>query len=51
MTLVNLALGLDAVTVVVIGTHGTCRPVVGLVALVLWQIAYSLDCADGQLPG
>ena len=49
LTLTNLILGLTA-AVLVIGTHGRLpAAVVGLTALVLWQIAYSLDCADGQL--
>jgi phosphatidylglycerophosphate synthase len=49
LTLTNLILGLAA-AVLVIGTHGRLpNVVVGLVALVLWQIAYALDCADGQL--
>jgi phosphatidylglycerophosphate synthase len=49
LTLTNLILGLTA-AVLVIGTHGRLPDVVlGLVALALWQIAYSLDCADGQL--
>lgn len=54
LTLANLVLGLAAsVTVVALadevaaGTVGAW--VVGLVALVGWQIAYALDCADGQL--
>jgi phosphatidylglycerophosphate synthase len=49
LTLTNLILGLTA-AVLVVGTHGRLpNGVLGLVALVLWQIAYSLDCADGQL--
>jgi phosphatidylglycerophosphate synthase len=49
LTLTNLVLGLAA-AVLVIGAHGRWpAPLVGLVALVLWQIAYALDCADGQL--
>jgi phosphatidylglycerophosphate synthase len=49
LTLTNLILGLTA-AVLVIGTHGRLpAPVVGLIALVLWHIAYALDCSDGQL--
>jgi phosphatidylglycerophosphate synthase len=49
LTLTNLILGLTA-AVLVVGTHGRlAAPVVGLIALVLWHIAYALDCADGQL--
>jgi phosphatidylglycerophosphate synthase len=49
LTLANLILGLTA-AVLVIGTHGKLpAPVVGLIALLLWQIAYALDCSDGQL--
>ena len=49
LTLTNLILGLTA-AVLVIGAHGRLPDVViGLVALVLWQVAYALDCADGQL--
>jgi phosphatidylglycerophosphate synthase len=49
LTIANLILGLTA-AVLVIGTHDRLpAPLVGLVALVLWQIAYALDCADGQL--
>ena len=54
LTLTNLVLGLAAsVTVVALADDvaaGTVPAwVVGLVALVAWQIAYALDCADGQL--
>lgn len=49
LTLTNLVLGLAA-AVFVIATHGRLPDVVvGLVALVLWQVAYALDCSDGQL--
>jgi phosphatidylglycerophosphate synthase len=49
LTLTNLVLGFAA-AVLVISAHGRLPDVVlGLVALVLWQVAYSLDCADGQL--
>lgn len=54
LTLANLVLGLaTSVTVVALADDvaaGTVPAwVVGLVALVGWQIAYALDCADGQL--
>ncbi|KKK05054.1 CDP-alcohol phosphatidyltransferase family protein [Micromonospora sp. HK10] len=54
LTLANLVLGLAAsVTVVALADDvaaGTVPAwVVGLVALVAWQLAYALDCADGQL--
>jgi phosphatidylglycerophosphate synthase len=54
LTVANLVLGLAAsVTVVAlagpVATGGASAWAVGLVALVGWQIAYGLDCADGQL--
>lgn len=54
LTLANLVLGLTAsVTVVVLAEPVAAGDVpawaVGLVALVGWQVAYALDCADGQL--
>jgi phosphatidylglycerophosphate synthase len=54
LTLANLILGLVASGLVVALAPAMAggvvpAPVVGLVALVLWQVAYSLDCADGQL--
>ncbi|MFG1902397.1 CDP-alcohol phosphatidyltransferase family protein [Micromonospora carbonacea] len=54
LTIANLVLGLAAsVTVVALAGEvaaGTVPAwVVGVVALVGWQVAYSLDCADGQL--
>jgi phosphatidylglycerophosphate synthase len=54
VTLVNLALGLAASIAVVALAPAAARGDVpawalGLGALVLWQLAYSLDCADGQL--
>ena len=55
LTIVNLVLGLAA-SVAVVALAPTGSPparvpawVVGLVALVGWQVAYALDCADGQL--
>jgi len=54
LTLLNLLLGLIAsVAVTLLAPRlaaGTVPAVaVGLGALVLWQLAYTLDCADGQL--
>ncbi|MEV0728514.1 CDP-alcohol phosphatidyltransferase family protein [Polymorphospora sp. NPDC050346] len=54
LTLTNLVIGLSA-SVAVIALAGPVADgslpawVVGLVALVGWQVAYALDCADGQL--
>lgn len=54
LTLANLVLGLVAsglVTALAPAMADGVVPAVavGLVALLLWQLAYSLDCADGQL--
>jgi len=54
LTLANLVIGLGtSIAVVALATpmrqHEVPSAVVGLGALVLWQLAYSLDCADGQL--
>ncbi|MFI6823700.1 CDP-alcohol phosphatidyltransferase family protein [Micromonospora sp. NPDC050187] len=54
LTIMNLVLGLAAsVTVVALADRVAAGDVpawvVGLVALVGWQVAYALDCADGQL--
>ncbi|MFC3503382.1 CDP-alcohol phosphatidyltransferase family protein [Micromonospora krabiensis] len=54
LTLTNLVLGLaTSVTVVALAApvaRGDVPAwVVGLLALVGWQVAYALDCADGQL--
>ncbi|XTZ13285.1 CDP-alcohol phosphatidyltransferase family protein [Micromonospora echinospora] len=54
LTIMNLVLGLAAsVTVVALADRVAAGEVpawaVGLVALVGWQVAYALDCADGQL--
>jgi phosphatidylglycerophosphate synthase len=54
LTLANLVLGLAAAVLVITQApamaNGDVSPlVVGLIALALWQLAYSLDCADGQL--
>lgn len=54
LTLANLAIGLGT-SIAVIALAGPMRrndvpsAAVGLAALLLWQLAYSLDCADGQL--
>ncbi|MEH0936804.1 CDP-alcohol phosphatidyltransferase family protein [Micromonospora psammae] len=54
LTITNLVLGL-ATSVTVVALAGRVAAgdvpawVVGLVALVGWQVAYALDCADGQL--
>jgi phosphatidylglycerophosphate synthase len=49
LTLGNLVFGLAAAAVVIAG-HGRMSTVlVGLVATLLWQLAYGLDCGDGQL--
>ncbi|PZF87233.1 CDP-alcohol phosphatidyltransferase family protein [Micromonospora deserti] len=54
LTITNLVLGLaTSVTVVALADRVAAGDVpawvVGLVALVGWQVAYALDCADGQL--
>ncbi|MEU1746781.1 CDP-alcohol phosphatidyltransferase family protein [Micromonospora arida] len=54
LTITNLVLGLaTSVTVVVLAGPVAAGDVpawvVGLLALIGWQVAYSLDCADGQL--
>lgn len=54
VTLANLVLGLAASTVVVAlapraASGDVPAAVPGLVALLGWQLAYALDCADGQL--
>jgi phosphatidylglycerophosphate synthase len=50
LTLANLVIGL-AVSIVVVATPDSAGPgwPAGLLALVGWQVAYALDCADGQL--
>ncbi|MGW4464359.1 CDP-alcohol phosphatidyltransferase family protein [Micromonospora sp. NPDC004704] len=54
LTMGNLVLGLAA-SVAVVALAGPVADgdvpawVVGLIALVGWQVAYALDCADGQL--
>lgn len=54
LTLVNLVIGVAAsATVVVLAPAAASGEVpmwaIGLAALVAWQIAYAVDCADGQL--
>jgi phosphatidylglycerophosphate synthase len=51
LTLANLVVGLTAsVGVVLAGTRlRDLHLVIGLGALAMWHLAYSLDCADGQL--
>lgn len=52
LTLLNLALGIAVSVVLVLRAQdGTSAitPLYGLLALLGWQVAYSLDCADGQL--
>ncbi|MFG1926281.1 CDP-alcohol phosphatidyltransferase family protein [Cryptosporangium sp. NPDC048952] len=54
LTLINLVLGLAASIAVVVLAPAAARDDVpawalGLGALLLWQLAYSLDCSDGQL--
>lgn len=54
LTLINLVLGLAASIAVVTLAPAAARDDVpawalGLGALLLWQLAYSLDCSDGQL--
>lgn len=54
LTLINLVLGLAVSAAVVALAPAVARGdapawVVGLVALVGWQLAYAFDCADGQL--
>lgn len=49
LTLLNLAVGLGTSVAVALLVHAVPALVLGLGALVLWQAAYTLDCADGQL--
>jgi phosphatidylglycerophosphate synthase len=54
LTLANLVIGLGtSIAVIALAApmkrHDVPSAVVGLAALLLWQLAYSLDCADGQL--
>ena len=54
LTLTNLGLGLVASTAVIVLSGPMAAGdvpawLVGVCVLLLWQLAYSLDCADGQL--
>ncbi|MGH3742220.1 MAG: CDP-alcohol phosphatidyltransferase family protein, partial [Micromonosporaceae bacterium] len=54
LTLINLALGVCASAAVVVlapqAAAGKLPPwALGLAALIAWQLAYAIDCADGQL--
>ncbi|GIJ51504.1 hypothetical protein Val02_83900 [Virgisporangium aliadipatigenens] len=49
LTLGNLVLGLAAAAVVIAGQGRVSSVLIGLVATLLWQFAYALDCGDGQL--
>jgi len=54
LTLANFVLGLAAAALVILKAPAMADGevsalAVGLLALALWQLAYSLDCADGQL--
>jgi phosphatidylglycerophosphate synthase len=51
LTIGNLVIGLGASIAVLtlVPRDHKLHVVVGLAALVLWQLAYALDCADGQL--
>jgi phosphatidylglycerophosphate synthase len=54
LTIANLVLGLAASALVIVlapamRTGTVPAAAVGVVAFLLWQLAYSLDCADGQL--
>jgi len=48
LTLANLALGLT-VSALVVAYSASCPLWVRLLALIGWQVAYILDCSDGQL--
>lgn len=54
LTITNLVLGVGASVMVAgfasrVPDHDVPMAAVALAALVLWQLAYSFDCADGQL--
>jgi phosphatidylglycerophosphate synthase len=54
LTVANLGLGCLVSAVAVAGAHPVVEGripawVIGILALVGWQVAYALDCADGQL--
>lgn len=48
LTLTNLVIGL-AVSALVVARASSWEPWIGVVALIGWQVAYVLDCSDGQL--
>ena len=49
LTLGNLALGVAGSALVVLGDGAEAMSIMGLAGVILWQLAYALDCADGQL--
>ena len=54
LTLINLVLGLAASALVVVFAPRMAAGevpawLIGLIAFVAWQLAYAIDCADGQL--
>lgn len=54
LTLTNLVIGLTTSVIVTslagrMAAGGVPSVLVGLLALLAWQVAYALDCADGQL--
>ena len=49
LTVANLVVGLGVSVLVVLAAESEPFWPVGLIALVGWQLAYVLDCADGQL--
>ena len=48
LTLGNLAVGVAGSALVVLGEGSKAISITGLVGIILWQLAYALDCADGQ---
>jgi phosphatidylglycerophosphate synthase len=49
LTFANLVFGVTGSLVVTLGAGARAISVTGFVGLVLWQLAYCFDCADGQL--
>ncbi len=49
LTVGNLVLGVTSGLVAILGVHVRPTWLVGSVVLLGWQLAYALDCADGQL--
>lgn len=51
LTLANLVIGVGvSVVLVLVADRGAAiGPALGLLALIGWQLAYAMDCADGQL--